>query len=246
MISKSEIKVWVQEIDSIITVFPQQVISKIIMTFLIIDFRFDSTLMPCNTHTIEHYSFDISSKVDVSDNKIVTKKYSPEWICVSLLPKFNFSIINEFKLCIEVLGNDGTSASLWLAKNHTKYNSFIIGKYSSYPIKIFQDVIYLRPGKSILTTKWVDNILLLFVTELDDKQEIKNVYCYKYKKRTIDSCDTILIGVGYYPQSVTILNCPTDQDEIWTKIKKCSSMEIPPYKALGAYPYDRHCEKCVL
>jgi hypothetical protein len=89
MISPSDAKVWIHEIDSIVPAFPQQVISQVIITFLINDFQFDTSLIPCNTHAIGHSLFDVQSYIDVSEKTVKTKKYKKEWICVPIRPKLN-------------------------------------------------------------------------------------------------------------------------------------------------------------
>lgn len=241
MISKNEAKIWVKKIDSIITVFPQQVISKIITTFLISDFEFNTALIPCNTHTIDHCSFDVKNYINVYEQKLVTKKYREEWICVPLVPKLNLKE-HELKLHLQVTNYQ---ISFFFAQNPTSYGTFILTNTASFPLTLALPKALVYPGEWIFTTKYCDDYDILFATKLDkSKQTPEYIDCYKYKKGTIQSCDTILIGVGYYKQMVQILTCPLDTDPIWNKIENWPDKYV---KSSHSQDLIRHynCAKCL-
>lgn len=220
MFSKNDAKLWTDEIDSIIRVFPSKVISELVTTFLISDFEFDTALIPCSTDVMGHLDIDIKRYIDVSTHKLVTKEYKSEWISVPLLPKINLGQ-NDLKVCLEVSGQDHCIFDLVITQNITNYHTFIIS-HSNPPIPMAVNV-RLTPGKWILTTRLFHDHDSLFCSRLDDTQEtiILGSY-YKFHKATITACNTILIGVGFFPQTVKLLTCPTEKHPIWSKIDEHS------------------------
>jgi hypothetical protein len=217
MLLKTEERLWVTEIDAAISTFPQKVLSQLILSFLFFqDFAFDTTLIPCNTHgKKEHKAVDIKTYVTASAQQLVVTKYHHEWINVPLLPKLNIQTDNDLKLYLEVSGDK--ECTFRFTKNLKEYRSFImdIGLQAITTHAFYHNIL---PGKSVVTIQLLDNADVLFITKLGNDFEIIDKEYHRYEKGTISQCDTILIGVGYFPQSVTILPCPPENDPIWNKI----------------------------
>lgn len=211
MLSRATEKKWIQQIDSIISVFPQQIISEIIVDFLVINFSFDCTVLPCNTHEIKHSKFEVQNYINVTPYQLNVKQYSNGWIYVPLLPEVDLQERSD--LFLEVLGV-GTWR-LRLCKNLRNYHTLLACGFNSSVTRSM--VLDLLPGKYIMSLYPNFDYDKIRITRVNYNFEIiSSEYHYLDRVR----CNTLLIGVGYYPQSVEILSCPPKKHAIWDQIEK--------------------------
>jgi hypothetical protein len=239
MESPDEIKEWMDSIDAAITVFPQKVISGLIVSYLPNGFSFDTNLLPCNTNDMGHSNFDIQKHIAVSTKQAVVTLFSKSWIYIPLTPKFD---AGHVKFCIEVKGDGHCQFVLIKSSN---YQTFITnGSAYAYPINEYtcRNTFALFPGKHIISSSscatydkltWVQ-----FLNNIDKKEPINRITSLKYELGSLSRVDTVLIGIGYSYQSVALLPCPPKKDPLWKQMD-----DHLPYNSICGHGVDG-CEDC--
>jgi hypothetical protein len=202
MVSKEDEKKWIRELDNIITTFPQNVISCIVIDFLSGEFIFDTMLTPMCTHGHNHKDFKINEFVTVEPKKITTLQYNLDWIYIPVQQKIKEG---KLRICLDI--SSDYRCDFMFVQNSTQYQTFI-----GYPLVVpmYLNDFVIR-GKCILMTNEMFDHDELICISVDEKKGHVSHQSVSYKKGAFRVCDTLLIGVGYFPQSVTILPCPPEQ-----------------------------------
>lgn len=202
MVSQSEAKLWIQELDNVIKTFPQCVISGLIIKYLENELEFDTVLTPTCTHDYDHKEFTINDFVKVEPTQITVTQYNKEWIYIPLKNK----IQDKFKICLYI---SGTDCKFLFIKNSTQYQTFI---GSTATVETCN--CYISPiGKCFILIDHIEDKDQVSLIYFDNKtQKPTSKVSQSYKKGTFSLCDTLLVGIGFFPQSVTILPSPTEQE----------------------------------
>jgi hypothetical protein len=124
-------------------------------------------------------------------------------------------------ICLDVFGTNSIAAFMFVQKS-ASYQTFI-----GYPLIVptcFND--FYISGKCILMTNELPDYDELMCISFDTKKEhVSHKRSRLYPKGSFRLYDTLFIGVGYFPQSVTILPYPTEK-EILDEIE--SATILPP------------------
>lgn len=206
MLSKNEAKLWIQEIDDVIKTFPQCVISCLIVNYLQDNSSFETFLTPTCTHGYNHKDFNINDFVKVEPTQITVSQYSEEWIYIPLQQK----IRDKFKICLYVSGVHGCKLRFIKNSTNNNYKTFI-GSTATVDTCDCYDISPI--GKCLLCINEMADKDKMTLIYYDNKTQepIKKVSRY-YQTGTFRLCNTLLVGVGYFPQSVTILPLPTQKE----------------------------------
>lgn len=200
-VSKEDEQYWVHEIDKVVTVFPQHVISRIITKLLVTTISFDTVLTPSCVHGYNHKEFNINDFVVVEEKKITVLKYNYEWIYIPIIHNINNS---KLQICLYV--NGPYTCQLRFVENSTHYQTFIgeteiVNTCLSGFELIGKCIITIMPDTDELTCLYFDR------TDQSSSKVRRS-----YSKGALRKCNTALIGVGWQNQSIAILPCPSERN----------------------------------
>lgn len=200
-----ETKLLVTSIDEAISIFPQKVISQLVTSYLFPDFTFDCTFITCDREKV-----NLNQSTSISQKEAVVTQYSTDWIHIALTPQFTGG---NFKFCFE---GKGVGYILLM----------LVKKASFHPYQSIQFAA-LNAGKYIIISYPSTNKIKIFCVAKEEgkQEEITHVYVINCPEGVLQIMDTILFGIGFIPQSITLLPYPPLSDPILTNIDKFSAEE---------------------
>jgi hypothetical protein len=238
---KVEVDEWTKTIDSIIICFPK-VLSSLVVSFLFPRYTFDSNLLPCNTHATDHLPIDPCTFIHVAPTKLTVLQFSQPYIFVSLQQKIENGNLEIF------FENSANSCIFSLVENSI-YKSFVGRPYAfnipschSWKLPVGRYLFIMTNDDSDKR----DGITIRIIRLSQDNEVMElSISKYPHLNKRLLNCHTILFGLGFYPQSVSLLPYPRDFDPIWQKIINCPSMRSPYHFDMATNSDDKViCQTC--
>lgn len=220
MFTKSDQKKWIKEIDESITVFPENVISSLITSYIPLAPFFEPEMKSCScSRRCLHNNMNIKNYLKVEHTEIKVKRFSEPWIYYPLETHMQ----GEFKIMFKITG------LVLLLLTTTKPGKKIEKKAASCLCSLSRPEILVEhrinsPNRNIIIVigQKFDSYDALTIIDPEGPYDPENTY---WLQENILTKSIIYFGVGYLPTTIEILNVPQDSDPIWQIYKYFKNVE---------------------